>query len=217
MKPVFFTNTLYLLLPVLASAAPAPIIGRDIHSRGTSITAQQIIAIAPSSAQSCTNRADMNAPTECADAEKVATNIAKSFDKYQVTSPAEQAAVISLMALESVEFLYNRNKSPGVPGQGTRNMQSPAFNSKYAQSLNVAVSSDPAQTLDKLVDNPEWDFGSGAWFLTTQCTADVRSALQAGSETGWERYITQCVQTQVTDKRKEYWQKAVQALGVQSS
>ncbi|KDE80532.1 hypothetical protein AO1008_07453 [Aspergillus oryzae 100-8] len=116
MKPVFFTNTLYLLLPVLASAAPAPIIGRDIHSRGTSITAQQIIAIAPSSAQSCTNR--------CADAEKVATNIAKSFDKYQVTSPAEQAAVISLMALESVEFLYNRNKSPGVPGQGSMYLQS---------------------------------------------------------------------------------------------
>ncbi|BAE61830.1 unnamed protein product [Aspergillus oryzae RIB40] len=124
MKPVFFTNTLYLLLPVLASAAPAPIIGRDIHSRGTSITAQQIIAIAPSSAQSCTNRADKNAPTECADAEKVATNIAKSFDKYQVTSPAEQAAVISLMALESVEFLYNRNKSPGVPGQGSMYLQS---------------------------------------------------------------------------------------------
>ena len=96
-------------------------------------------------------------------------------------------------------------------------MQSPAFNSKYAASLNVAVSSDAAQTLDKLVENLEWDFGSGAWFLTTQCSADVRSALQAGSEAGWQRYITECVQTQVTDQRKEYWQKAVKALGVQSS
>ncbi|KAB8256058.1 hypothetical protein BDV32DRAFT_106531 [Aspergillus pseudonomiae] len=217
MKPVSFANALYLLLPVLASAMPAPITGRDIHSRGTSITAQQIIAIAPGAAQSCASRADKNAPTECADAEQAATNIAKSFEKYQVTSPAEQAAVISLLALESVEFLYNRNKVPGVAGQGTRNMQSPAFNSKYAASLNVAVSSDAAQTLDKLVENLEWDFGSGAWFLTTQCSADVRSALQAGSEAGWQRYITECVQTQVTDQRKEYWQKAVKALGVQSS
>ncbi|GAB1197355.1 hypothetical protein APSETT444_006648 [Aspergillus pseudonomiae] len=119
---------------------PAPITGRDIHSRGTSITAQQIIAIAPGAAQSCASRADKNAPTD-----------------------------------------------------------------------------DAAQTLDKLVENLEWDFGSGAWFLTTQCSADVRSALQAGSEAGWQRYITECVQTQVTDQRKEYWQKAVKALGVQSS
>ena len=120
MKPVSFANALYLLLPVLASAMPAPITGRDIHSRGTSITAQQIIAIAPGAAQSCASRADKNAPTECADAEQAATNIAKSFEKYQVTSPAEQAAVISLLALESVEFLYNRNKVPGVAGQGSK-------------------------------------------------------------------------------------------------
>ncbi|KAE8371013.1 hypothetical protein BDV26DRAFT_299195 [Aspergillus bertholletiae] len=216
MKPTLI-NTLAVLLPVLVGAAPTPTAERDISSYSETITAQQIAAIAPNSAKSCADRADKSAPSECADAQQAATNIAKSFDTYKVTSPAEQAAVISLMAFESVEFLYNRNKVPGVPGQGTRNMQSPAFNAKYAESLNVAVSDDKAQTLDKLLEKLEWDFGSGAWFLTTQCTTDVRSALQSGSEAGWERYITECVQTSVTEARKEYWQKATKALGAESS
>ena len=99
-------------------------------------------------------------------------------------------------------------------------MQSPSFNKKYAADIPAlkdklaSVSDSPADLLDLLRDNEIYDFGSGAWFLTTQCSKDVRTALQSGSETGWQNYISTCVGTTVTDDRKEYWQRATKALGV---
>lgn len=104
-----------------------------------------------------------------------------------------------------------------------RNMQSPSYNKKYASSIpalkdKVAqVSNSPVDLLDLLRNNKSYDFGSGAWFLTTQCSKDVRSALQSGSETGWQRYISDGVGTSVTDERKEYWERAVKALGVEGA
>lgn len=99
-------------------------------------------------------------------------------------------------------------------------MQSPTFNKKYASSLPdlaeklPSVSDSPADLLDLLRANETYDFGSGAWFLTTQCSSDVRTALQKGDEAGWSRYISECVGTTVTDDRKAYWKRAVGALGV---
>lgn len=101
-----------------------------------------------------------------------------------------------------------------------RNMQSPSFNKKYASSLPElkdklpSVSNSPADLLDLLRNDGTTDFGSGAWFLTTQCSKEVRAALADGSESGWERYISDCVGTSVTDERREYWERAVEALGV---
>lgn len=98
-------------------------------------------------------------------------------------------------------------------------MQSPSYNKKYASSIpalkdQVAKVSDPADLLDLLRNNETYDFGSGAWFLATQCSKDVRAKLQDGSENGWQMYISDCVGTSVTDERKEYWERAVKALGV---
>ena len=56
---------------------------------------------------------------ECANAQEAAVNIRKSFETYNVTSKAEQAAVIALMAFESEEFRFSRNQIPGVEGQGS--------------------------------------------------------------------------------------------------
>ncbi|CEO58337.1 hypothetical protein PMG11_03067 [Penicillium brasilianum] len=205
------------LLLTLSTAHP---LHKPVHKTktkaGTTITESQILTIAPTS-----NTCD-NAPAagECATADTAAKNIAQSFDTYSVTSKAEQAAVISLMAFESLDFKYNKNHFPGVAGQGTRNMQSPTFNKIYASSLPdladklPAVSNSPADLLDLLRGNEVYDFGSGAWFLTTQCSADVRSALQKGDEAGWQKYISDCVGTSVTDDRKAYWTRAVDALGV---
>lgn len=78
----------------------------------------------------------------------------------------------------------------------------------------LSINRRGASLLDLLRANEAFDFGSGAWFLTTQCTADVRAALQKGDQAGWERYISDCVGTSVTDERKSYWERAVQALGV---
>lgn len=99
-------------------------------------------------------------------------------------------------------------------------MQSPSYNKEYASSLPALnssvskVSNDPAALLDLLRGNETYDFGSGAWFLTTQCSSNVRKQLQSGSESGWQLYISDCVGTSVTEERKAYWEKAVKALGV---
>lgn len=60
-------------------------------------------------------------PGECSTAAQAVPFITKSFATYNVTSRAEQAALISLMAFESGDFKYNRNHfpPPGRPGQGS--------------------------------------------------------------------------------------------------
>ena len=45
--------------------------------------------------------------------------IRKSFKTYNVTSRAEQAAVVALMAFESMEFRFSRNQGSVVEGQGS--------------------------------------------------------------------------------------------------
>ena len=102
-------------------------------------------------------------------------------------------------------------------------MQSPAFNKKYAKSIPELesrfyfVENIPADLLDLLRENKTYDFGSGAWFLTTQCSKEVRSALQDGSEKGWKNYITECLETNFTHERKEYWDRSAEALGVKDA
>ncbi|GKZ72129.1 hypothetical protein AnigIFM56816_010283 [Aspergillus niger] len=212
MKSTSILSTM-CIMPLLAYASPA---GRIRARDNSALTVAQLEAIAPTS-NTCDNPP---AAGECATAEQAVPHITKSFDTYGVTSRAEQAAVIALMAFESGDFKYNKNHFPGVPGQGTRNMQSPSYNSKYAASLPAlagqlsSVSGDPTGVLNLLLANEDYDFGSGAWFLTTQCSASVRSQLQSGSEAGWAAYITDCVGTNANDDRKAYWTRATQALGV---
>jgi len=97
-------------------------------------------------------------------------------------------------------------------------MQSPTFNAEYAASIPalasklLSASSNPASVLNLLLSDEAYDFGSGAWSLSTQYSQEVRSALQSGSESGWTAYITQCVSTTVTDARMEYWKRAVNAM-----
>lgn len=84
------------------------------------LTEAQILQIAPTS-NTCDNPP---AKGECATAKQAATFTSQSFDTYNVTSKAEQAAIISLMAFESDEFKYNKNHFPGVPGQGSTYLHS---------------------------------------------------------------------------------------------
>lgn len=113
-------NTLILFLlslSALGSTSPTPS-SENINTNAnenTSITASQIEHIAPKSS-SCANPP---AKGECATSDTAARSIAASFEKYQVDSRAEQAAVIALMAFESDEFRYSRNHFPGVEGQGS--------------------------------------------------------------------------------------------------
>ncbi|KAJ5099209.1 hypothetical protein N7532_006210 [Penicillium argentinense] len=205
-------TTLFLVVAPFSTAAPAPL---SLTRKDTALTEAQIVQIAPTS-ENCDNPP---AKGECATAHTAAKFASQSFDQYKVTNKAEQAAVLAIMAYESGDFKYNKNHYPGIPGQGTRNMQSAAFNKKYIASIpalresSARVADDAAALLELLLENETYDFGSGAWFLTTQCTDEVRKALQSGSEAGWQSYITQCVGTSASGDRKAYWDRAVKALG----
>ena len=169
-------------------------------------------------ASDCTTPGPSAGPGECISAKDAVAPLISSFAQYKITTAGEQAALLSWIALESDELKYNINHFPGTPGQGTRCMLSPAFVSKYVASLpdlaGKAGGADPAGTL-KLVLDPQHSLGSAAWFLSSQCSADVRKGLQAGTQQGWEAFITGCVQTTVTDQRRQYWVKAKEALFVQ--
>lgn len=176
--------------PEPAPADPAPAAG--------GITADMLTKIAPATA-SC---AGADFPEECADAATAAKAISNSFTKYKITEVGEQAALVSIMIFESGNFKYNKNHFPGVVGQGTRNMQSPAFNEMYAKAIGVT---------DPMADNDS-SFGSAAWFVTSQCSPEVRTGLAAGTQAGYEAYLTQCVGTTSTPERIAGWTAAIGAM-----
>ena len=163
-------------------------------------------------------------PTECTTYNAARKYINQSFQTYKISSLGEAAAIVSLMAFESGDFKYNRPHFGDTPaGKGTRNMQSAAFNQKYAASIpalkdKVAAAGNNAGAVTALLTaNGEYDFGSGAWFLTTQCSKAVRDGLRNCSVDGWKAYITECVGTTVTPDRQAYFDRAVQALGAKCS
>ncbi|KAI4161478.1 MAG: hypothetical protein LQ342_004881 [Letrouitia transgressa] len=180
-----------------------------------------LLAIAPN-AKDCNNAPE---PKECITAKDALPFINKSFRNYNICSAGQAATIVSLMAFETSDFKYNINHfpPPGNPGQGTRNMQSFEFNKKYAQSIpalkdKVAAAGDDKNAVRALLlANEEYDFGSAAWFLTTQCTQPIQNGLKSGSLEGWKAYITDCVGTTVTEERQEYFDRAVKALGVKGT
>ena len=177
------------------------------------VTADQIGTLAPKS-KSCN---PASAP-ECASADNAAAYINNSFQTYQITSPGVAAGLIATMIQESGQFEFSRNKVPGVPGQGTRNMQSPKFNKMYLDSITdpgfvaekTAAGSDPVKVLNALIKYGNYDFGSAAWFLTTQCKSSV-AGLDKGDSAGWDAYV-QCVGASPGDGRKAVWTQAIALL-----
>ena len=109
------TLTAMLLLSSLLSTA-SPIQFSLFKRDNTTITEAQMIAIAPTS-KNCSNPP---AEGECATAKQAAKYTSLSFETYNISSKAEQAAIIGLMAFESMDFKYNKNHFPGVPGQGSK-------------------------------------------------------------------------------------------------
>lgn len=109
------TTALLALLTLLSTITTTTALPLSLNPRTTTLTESQILQIAPSS-KTCDNPP---AQGECATAKQAAQFTAQSFDTYQITSKAEQAAILSLMAFESDEFKYNKNHFPGVPGQGS--------------------------------------------------------------------------------------------------
>lgn len=97
------------------------------------------------------------------------------------------------------------------------NMLSPIYNKKYTIFIfflkdKSSQSVNTGEILNLLLTNKQYNFGSGAWFLTTQCSDDMQTMLQKGDEQGWEEYITGCVRMEASQGRKMYWERAVGAL-----
>ncbi|KAL9131127.1 MAG: hypothetical protein Q9175_006849 [Cornicularia normoerica] len=210
----------HLVTPALAllitTALALPAVG---DSSVATLSESQLVSIAPKSS-SC---ASASFPSECRTATQAVEPISASFATYNVTTPGEQAAIISTIAFESDGFQYQINHFAGTPGQGTRNMQSPEYNLKYAQSIPALApylkeiqTSNVAAVLNLLIKYTNYDFGSAAWFLSSQCSDSVRSGLQSGSAAGFSAYIT-CIGTTETSDRDAYHQRAVTALGVTTS
>ena len=191
------------------------------HTHSSILSMNQLLAIAPKSS-TCAGARD---PKQCRTAEQAAPHIVNSFHKYGVHSAAEQATLIAIMAFETGDFKYNVNMFPGTPGQGTRNMQSAAFNMKYAMSIpSLSAKLAPVMTgpdglgnpngiRDLLTSNDDLDFGSAAWYLKTQCGPAVGKNLATGGLAAWQAYITGCVHTTPTPDRQAYYERAMKALG----
>ncbi len=87
--------------------------------------------------------------------------------------------------------------------------------SKYVQSipeLESKISSDPVATL-ALVTPDTYNFGSGPWWLMTQCTSDVQKQLATGTDAGFTAYLG-CIGVSATADRMAYWNRAKKAWGL---
>ena len=123
------------------------------------------------------------------------------------------------MLYESVQFKYNRPIN-GQLGQGTRAMLSEMYNQKYAASVPslkakaAALGGDANGVRDLLTADQDLDFGSAAWFLTSQCGPAVVTALKNGKQAEWEAYLQGCVRVSPGEGNRTAWYTAtVKALG----
>jgi len=190
------------------------------------VTPQAIIAVAPNSA-ACAPGGEAS----CRTADQSAPLINQSFAKFGIDSKGEKAALLSLMAFETGGFVFDINKFPGRPGQGTRNLMFFPFILKYAletpdvapqvsqiapgltaDSNTDAVAPDTMNAIRALVLRDDLSFASAAWFLKTKCAGSFSSDLKSGTQASYESYLTGCIGTTVTPERIAGFQKAIAAL-----
>lgn len=223
----------FVAVCLAAVATASPLLRRQAAFDSTAavgnLTSAQILVAAPNAA-SC----DTATSSECADAATAAEFINQAFSNYGITSLGQKAALLSWMTLESDDFIYSHNVSPGIPGQGTKVMMAFRFVYSYATSipelkakaLQLGGGTDLVLTastqdgvavdvrnnvLDLVVPN-EYAFGAAPWFLTTQCTAATTDAVSSGGYEGFAGYLTDCVGTPASDDRIAKWCSAVKAM-----
>jgi len=168
----------------------------------------------------------------CRTADQAVTFINKSFQKFGFSTVGEQAAIFSLMAFESGDFEYDVNISPGTPGQGTRNMMTFDYILPYAIEFNASAvqvirpdltsqstaadvpDDDQRNAIRATVLGDELSFASAAWFLRTQCGADIAQGLQAATTDGFNAYMgSGCVNAGQDPSRLTLYQAALTAMG----
>ncbi|KAJ1877994.1 hypothetical protein LPJ57_003655 [Coemansia sp. RSA 486] len=188
------------------------------------LTLEQLNAAIPDRAgsDSCSSA---SFPDECATNKQALPAINAALAKYGVTKRSEVVAVISLMAFESSNWLYNTNHWPGRAGQGTRNMQMANFNQEYATTLHpeqaaavLASSADPTSddtvnALRALVLNDNDSFGSGFWYLVNHASAyHDTGKIAEDSLDSFKDYVQNGVGASWDDARQTIWETVNSAI-----
>ncbi|KAL1631647.1 putative conserved hypothetical protein [Diplodia seriata] len=212
-------HALTLLSAFLAVGNAMPLANIAARDLTAASLAADLLTIAPTTATCDTSVKYSN---ECRTNVEAAGPILQSFKKYGIDNVNEQAAVVSLMLYESGQFKYNwghflNGADQHEPGKGTRNMQSATFNEEYARTIFSADEVDKAKASGadavlQLVSPNEYSFASAAWFLKNKCTAAQRTALQSGSQDGYQGYVTDCIGGTMDEDRIDWWTKSKAAL-----
>ena len=223
------TKILPLIIGGLASvnALALPKVSFGINSRAAGdVSVKQLLEIAPT-ANTCDGAVK---PDECRTAEQAAKYLVPGLAEYGIVDKYEIAAVLSLIAFESVDFKFNTNQSPGRPGQGTRSMMMIDSILEYAKSikelkpkvLEIAPEGTSAESLNDeqknkvraLVLPDEYSFASAAWFYKTKCDS-VREAMKAPMPNAFALY-GECVGYPPDPKREEKFALALKAFALPS-
>lgn len=64
-----------------------------------------------------------------------------------------------------------------------------------------------------MIDYSDHDFGSAAWYLTSQCDKDVVSGLSKPGTANFDAYLG-CIGATGSAQRTEYYTNALKAFGV---
>ncbi|KAG0125145.1 hypothetical protein HOY82DRAFT_632507 [Tuber indicum] len=222
-------HSLLLAITTLSSTitTPPPPCTFNPNTTIPEITAEQLLAAAP---KICTTVTE-----ECHPAAEAVRGINTAFANHGLTKLGQKAALLGLMALESVDFTFNVNSFPGRPGQGTKAMLSFPHIYHYAFSqpactaevlrisngkfLNVTFSNmDTIPIMDQkairaLVLPEKYTYAAASWYLRNKCQASVRERLAEGGFEGFKEYIGGCIFAgNVTSERLAKWCSAVKAL-----
>lgn len=132
-------------------------------------------------------------------------------------TPVDQDKVVRLLAPHT--YIHSFIASPINHRLSlARNMQMANWNKEYAASISEIkedyepIKNDDEEVLNLLLTNDDYDFGSAAWYLTIICSGTIIEGLQEDNDAGWEAYITECVGTTVTEERKDYLERARDAM-----
>jgi hypothetical protein len=82
----------------------------------------------------------------------------------------------------------------------------------YAEALNLTTTGLDDNGVLALVTVDEYNFGSAAWFMTTQC-ATAKTTLATDPDAGWTSFMS-CVGVSNTADRQAYWTAAKSAFGL---
>ncbi|RKP37166.1 hypothetical protein BJ085DRAFT_17209 [Dimargaris cristalligena] len=175
----------------------------------------------------CKNPQDHQA--ECRTPAQILDPLNANFAQYGITTVGQKAALISIMDFESGSFRYSTNLNVDHAGQGTFSQMMFPHIKEYVQSIPELAAPYAALTegvtdLDTnkevmnkvlaLVTVDKYNVGAACWYLAKSagCGAKTLKVLEATTEEAYRTYLTECINTTVTDDRISGWKRTMAGL-----